>query len=79
MHEVNKNTCQYKGREQGWWEHLSPTNVDCFNSQVEFVIGSYLCSITFLSSYYGLPLSLQANISKFQFDLMCPQLVFYTE
>ena len=35
---------------------------------VEFVVGSVLCSDGFFSGYSGFPLSLKANIFKFQFD-----------
>ena len=35
---------------------------------VEFVVGSVLCSERFFSGYSGFPLSLKANISKFQLD-----------
>ena len=36
--------------------------------QVEFVVGSLLCSETFFSGYYGFHLSSKTSISKFQFD-----------
>ena len=36
--------------------------------QVEFVVGSLLCSERFLSGYSGSLLSSKTNISKFQFN-----------
>ena len=36
--------------------------------QVEFVVGSLLCSEKFSSGYYGFHLSSKTSISKFQFD-----------
>jgi len=36
---------------------------------VEFVVSSLPCSERFFSGYFGFPLSLKTNNSKFQFDL----------
>ena len=58
-----------------WWEHSSPTNV----ARVQILAstpcvgwvcsGSLLCSERFFSRYFGFPLSLKTNTSKFQSDL----------
>ena len=40
---------------------------------LEFVVGSLPCFERVFSRYYGFPLSLKTNTSKFQFNLECTE------